>query len=151
MELPSTPEQFIADSKKYSDLLKQDEYWQKIPMLNNAKCFAALKDSQLVRFRGIVQDMHDPEIYLETFEVKVADNTTHTKCAKYRDSLNLAVGKIESKRTIGHYVNAYEHHLSHRKCTGMQSALPHSVFSLLAGDEHQLMLCCDILYYQCAT
>lgn len=93
MELPATPDQFIADSNKYLELLKKDDYWQKVPMLNNANHFTALKEAQLVRFRGIVQDMHDPEIYLETFELKLADNTTQTKCAKYRDNLNLAVSK----------------------------------------------------------
>lgn len=117
MDLPSTPEQFIADSNKYLDLLKQDDYWQNIPMLNNTSCFAALKDAQLVRFRGIVQDMHDPEIYLETFEVKLVDNSKHTKCAKYRDNLNLAVSKIVSKSTIEQYIKAHE-----------KSPLPHSVF-----------------------
>lgn len=86
-----TIDEFITNSSGLLEELKQDALWQKIPMVNNIADLSRLKDGQLVRFRGIVQDMLDPEIYLEQFEIKRDDNSTRIKCGKYRDNTNLAV------------------------------------------------------------
>lgn len=88
-----TPDSFMANTMEVLNFVNQDENWQKLPMLNNINNLTVLKDLQLVRFRGIVQDMLDPEIYLETFETKNADNVSLTRCSKYRDNLNLEVSK----------------------------------------------------------
>lgn len=86
-----TVDEFISDSSKVLEQLDQNAVWQKLPMLNNVADLSSLKDGQLVRFRGIVQDMLDPEIYLEKFQIKHSDESASIKCGKYRDGTNLAV------------------------------------------------------------
>lgn len=87
-----TPERFIDQSEKYLELLNTDEEVRKsIPLISSLKSYEQLKDAQLVRFRGLIQDMQDPEIYLETYQTKDANNTISTHKGKYRDNLKLKV------------------------------------------------------------
>ena len=65
----------------------------KIPLLNYVK-LDELKDSQLVRFRGMIQDMFDPEFYMERYEVATNNGTTIQE-GKYRDLWAIKVFKIE--------------------------------------------------------
>lgn len=45
-----------------------------------------LKNLYLVRFRGMIQDMHEPEYYLEKFEVRNEDTQeTSIRIGKYID------------------------------------------------------------------
>lgn len=83
-----TPEYFISHSE---EALKAINEVHKIPLLNNVDDFSNLKDSQLIRFRGIVQDMHDTEIYLEKFETKSSANEKNIRYGKYRDNTKLEV------------------------------------------------------------
>lgn len=65
--------------------------WNQIPLLNYVPLHT-LQDNSLVRFRGMVQDMMDPEIYLEKYLVKNSaddDNFAQNRLqnGKYRDTL----------------------------------------------------------------
>lgn len=86
-----TPEYFITHSE---EVLKGIEDAKKIPLLNNLDDFSNLKDTQLIRFRGIVQDMHDSEIYLEKLETKTCANEKKIRNGKYRDNTKLEVFSI---------------------------------------------------------
>lgn len=93
MELPSTPEDLESrDMKRLKELLQDSKRWHSIPLLNHTPLHK-LKDQGLVRFRGMVQDMMDPEIYLERYEVKSGDGNTRLQLGKFRDCLRL--GKDE--------------------------------------------------------
>ncbi|XP_016994128.2 mini-chromosome maintenance complex-binding protein [Drosophila takahashii] len=95
MDLPSTPEELAAqhrDSAGLKDLLKDPSRWHSIPLLNYTPLHK-LKDQTLVRFRGMIQDMMDPEIYLERYEVKSPDGGKRLQDGKYRDCLKLATGE----------------------------------------------------------
>jgi len=41
----------------------------------------------------MIQDMMDPEIYLERYEVKTPDSSKRLQDGKYRDCLKLATGE----------------------------------------------------------
>lgn len=58
---------------------------KQIPLLNVNELHD-FKDSTLVRFRGMIQDMHGPEFYLEKFEI-INENTKETslKSGKFKD------------------------------------------------------------------
>ncbi|XP_016987537.1 mini-chromosome maintenance complex-binding protein [Drosophila rhopaloa] len=89
MNLPSTPDELDAQHK---DLLKDSSCWHSIPLLNYTPLHK-LKDQTLVRFRGMIQDMMDPEIYLERYEIKSPDGGKRLQDGKYRDCLKLANGE----------------------------------------------------------
>ncbi|XP_060666075.1 mini-chromosome maintenance complex-binding protein [Drosophila nasuta] len=90
MELPKTPDELSAqDLARCKQLLEDPAKWHSIPLLNHTPLHK-LKDLGLVRFRGMVQDMMDPEIYLERYEIKSANGTTRLQEGKYRDCLRLA-------------------------------------------------------------
>lgn len=64
-----------------------------IPLLNYwpPQDFA---DHTLVRFRGMIQDMWDPEFYLEKYEVKRKDGSgddVRLQDGRFRDTLELKV------------------------------------------------------------
>ncbi|XP_017070007.2 mini-chromosome maintenance complex-binding protein [Drosophila eugracilis] len=95
MDLPKTPDELVAQhsgSSELKDLLKDPSRWHSIPILNYTPMHK-LKDQTLVRFRGMIQDMMDPEIYLERYEVKSPDGSQHLKDGKYRDCLKMATGE----------------------------------------------------------
>lgn len=91
MELPSTPDEH-RDSAGVRELLKDLTRWHSIPLLNYTPLHK-LKDRTLVRFRGMIQDMMDPEIYLERYEVKSPDGSKRLQDGKYMDCLKLAAGE----------------------------------------------------------
>ncbi|XP_017041399.2 mini-chromosome maintenance complex-binding protein [Drosophila ficusphila] len=95
MDLPSTPEELAPQHKDTSvlnDLLKDPSRWHSVPLLNYTPLHK-LKDQTLVRFRGMIQDMMDPEIYLERYELKSADGSRRLQNGKYRDCLKLSTGE----------------------------------------------------------
>lgn len=62
-----------------------------IPLINS-NASHNLPDNSLVRFRGMVQDMHNPEFYFEQFEIfNTATNEVKNKSGKYRDTANILV------------------------------------------------------------
>ncbi len=63
-----TAQYFIENKEKCLEVIKQQEHFQKIPSLNQVKA-ENLKNGQMVRFRGFIQDALEPEYFLETYEV----------------------------------------------------------------------------------
>lgn len=81
-----TPETFLQSQSDNLSLLENDKNsWTKIPFLNHQKLHE-IKDQTLVRFRGMIQDMLDPEIYLEKYLVKSGSNERIQE-GKFRDTL----------------------------------------------------------------
>lgn len=86
-----TPEYFVSNSENCLELLKNDSEWDKIPFLNHAN-LSELRDTTLVRFRGMVQDMFNSEIYLQEYDVVNANGiSTRLQNGKYRDMLHVQV------------------------------------------------------------
>lgn len=81
-------EEYLRDESYYLKLLENKECWRKIPYLNYTPLHE-LKDLSLVRFRGMIQDMLDPEIYLEKYKVVSSDGKQRLQNGKYRDCLVL--------------------------------------------------------------
>lgn len=95
MDFPTTPDELAAqgmESTALKDLLKDSSRWHSIPLLNYTPLHK-LKDQTLVRFRGMIQDMMDPEIFLERYEVKSPDGSKRLQDGKFRDCLRLAPGE----------------------------------------------------------
>lgn len=65
-------------------------------MIYSLKYFISA-DMQLVRFRGLVQNMLDPEIYLESYQTKTDAETLTLRKGKFRDNLKLEVSIIVVK------------------------------------------------------
>ncbi|XP_049289151.1 mini-chromosome maintenance complex-binding protein [Anopheles funestus] len=83
-----TPEYFIAHESACVKQLSVDTVWFSIPLLNCTE-LAHLPDGCLVRFRGMLQDMQDPECYLERYTVrsKSDGSVVRQQNGKYRDIL----------------------------------------------------------------
>lgn len=86
-----TPELFMEKSAEVLEALSTDQVRSKIPLISNWEHFGRLKDMQLVRFRGLIQNMLDPEIYLETYQTKCDDGLRTLRKGKFRDNLKLKV------------------------------------------------------------
>lgn len=85
-----TPETFLQNQTDNLNLLETNKVdWKKIPFLNHEKLHE-IKDHTLVRFRGMIQDMVDPEIYLEKYLVKAGSNERIQE-GKFRDTLVFGV------------------------------------------------------------
>ena len=81
-----TPEHFIANLSNSTMILEDSDSLKEIPLLNNAPLYN-FRDRQLVRFRGMVQDMHDPEYYFQQYEVKnIQTETSEVRCGMYIDA-----------------------------------------------------------------
>lgn len=80
--------EFLEDESIYLKKLENIESWREIPCLNYTPLHE-LKDLSLVRFRGMIQDMLDPEIYLENYKVISTEGTSRLQNGKYRDCLFL--------------------------------------------------------------
>lgn len=87
-----TPELLVNSSEEILQILNDDSIWKQIPLISNMDNFDKLKEMQLVRFRGLIQDMMDPEIYLQTFQTTNTENNLCTRNGKYRDNIKLEVG-----------------------------------------------------------
>lgn len=86
-----TPEHFIANLSNSSVILEDSDSLSEIPLLNNAPLHN-FTDRQLVRFRGMVQDMHDPEYYFQQYEVKnTQTETSEVRCGMYTDAARCSV------------------------------------------------------------
>lgn len=68
--------------------LRKEEIWEKVPLLNIESVGHSVKEGQLVRFFGMVQDMFDPQHSIHQYEVlKTHANHKEIRCAKYRQDL----------------------------------------------------------------
>lgn len=86
-----TPESFAQRSNEILKIVSDEAVRAKIPLISNWENFNQLKDMQLIRFRGLVQNMMDPEIYLETYETKDDNDVVKTRKTKFRDNIQLEV------------------------------------------------------------
>uniref|UniRef100_A0A1B6E8K5 Mini-chromosome maintenance complex-binding protein n=1 Tax=Clastoptera arizonana TaxID=38151 RepID=A0A1B6E8K5_9HEMI len=67
--------------------LNKEENWNRLPLINSCS-HQNLKDGQLVRFRGMIQDMYNPVLYFSSYAVRnTKTNETLIRCGKYKDSL----------------------------------------------------------------
>ncbi|KAH8377000.1 hypothetical protein KR093_002667, partial [Drosophila rubida] len=90
MALPKTIDELTSQDIAFCrELLENPATWHSIPLLNHTPLHK-LNDQALVRFRGMVQDMMDPEIYLEQYEIQSADGSRRLQQGKYRDCLRLS-------------------------------------------------------------
>ncbi|CAB3259595.1 unnamed protein product [Arctia plantaginis] len=84
-----TPDIWLANEEAWKAKLLKLPNWHQIPLIN---CNAShhLPDGTLARFRGMIQDMHNPEFYFEQFEVyNSVTNEVKNKTGKYRDTANI--------------------------------------------------------------
>lgn len=101
-----TPESLVERQSEILDAVSNGNVRAKIPLISNLENFDQLNDGQLVRFRGLVQNMYDPEIYLEQYQVKDAENAVHTRTGKYRDNLKLKVKRNDIERSVLQSISA---------------------------------------------
>ncbi|XP_076398019.1 mini-chromosome maintenance complex-binding protein [Megachile rotundata] len=80
-----TPEYFIANKSSCNSVLECTEALMKIPLLNNEPVHN-FRNQQLVRFKGMIQDMHNPEYYFKQYEVKnIETEAREVRCGMYMD------------------------------------------------------------------
>lgn len=69
----------------FEEKLSTEEAWKSIPSMN-ATPNHDLVDGQLVRFRCMIQDMFDPEFYLNKYEVRdLSSGAVRMETGRYRD------------------------------------------------------------------
>ncbi|XP_063382766.1 mini-chromosome maintenance complex-binding protein [Cydia fagiglandana] len=84
-----TPDSWLANEQTWKENLLKLPNWYQIPLINS-NASHNLPDGTLVRFRGMIQDMHNPEFYFEQFEVFNSEtNEVRSKSGKYRDTANI--------------------------------------------------------------
>ncbi|XP_032520628.2 mini-chromosome maintenance complex-binding protein [Danaus plexippus] len=84
-----TPELWMANEESWKEKLLKLPNWNKIPLVNS-NASHNLSDGKLVRFRGMVQDMHNTEFYFEHFEVlNTVTNEIKIKTGKYTDTAHI--------------------------------------------------------------
>ncbi|XP_071442064.1 mini-chromosome maintenance complex-binding protein [Hetaerina americana] len=84
-----SPRDWESKRAECAQLLKDHLLWEKIPLVNNTPLHN-LADKQLVRFRGMVQDMFNPEFYLSTYEVLNKETgDKRVESGKYRDTTSM--------------------------------------------------------------
>lgn len=70
--LPESPEDFLGvKHNMYVDLLANPSTFVNVPLLNYTPLHGLKINNLLLRFRGMIQDMRDPDFYLKTYNVKV--------------------------------------------------------------------------------
>lgn len=88
---PLTLAEYLQNETEVRQQIETHTFPGYIPLLNHwpAQDFA---DQTLVRFRGMIQDMWDPEFYLEKYEVKRKDGgEMRLQDGRFRDTLELKV------------------------------------------------------------
>ncbi|XP_063238088.1 mini-chromosome maintenance complex-binding protein [Bacillus rossius redtenbacheri] len=76
-----------ANTEECRQHLKSDDAWESIPLLCQVPS-DELVDGQLMRFRGMIQDMYDPEFYLSQYEVvSKADGCSSVRSGKFKETI----------------------------------------------------------------
>lgn len=84
-----TPNIWMLNEEGWKDKLLKLPSWHKIPLINS-NASHNLPDGCLVRFRGMIQDMHNPEFYFEQYEIYNSEtNEVKLKSGKYTDTANI--------------------------------------------------------------
>ncbi|XP_028045441.2 mini-chromosome maintenance complex-binding protein [Monomorium pharaonis] len=95
-----TPEYYVSNQSECQQILEDPKVLAEIPLLNIVQSHD-IKDKELVRFRGMIQDMYNPEYYLKEYEVKNIDTgNSDVRCGMYMD-----VARCLSHEEISLYSN----------------------------------------------
>ncbi|KAK3921245.1 Mini-chromosome maintenance complex-binding protein [Frankliniella fusca] len=71
--------------KAFEHIVQDPHNWNQIPLINTIPNYE-LQDLQLVRFRGMVQYMHNPEYFMGQYEVEDKESKVKTtRSGRYRD------------------------------------------------------------------
>lgn len=66
--LPESPEDFLGERHdRYVELLENPRNWRKVPLLNYIPLHQLKQNNLLLRFRGMIQDIQEPEIFLKNY------------------------------------------------------------------------------------
>lgn len=76
-------DEYLENELAYKAQLENDQNRLSIPLLNYVPSHALL-DNSLVRFRGMIQDMMDPEMYLEKYEMQ-SETGSRIQNGRFRD------------------------------------------------------------------
>lgn len=80
---------WVTKEELYKEQLEKLSNLSQIPLLNCTPSHN-LSDGSLVRFRGMIQDMFNPEMYFKQLEITNSlTNEVTTKSGKYRDNCSL--------------------------------------------------------------
>lgn len=86
-----TPEYYVANQSDCQQILEGPDVLMEIPLLNNTQLHN-IRDKALVRFRGMIQDMYNPEYYFKQYEVKNTDTgESDVRCGMYMDAARCLV------------------------------------------------------------
>lgn len=81
-----TTEYYVTNQLSCQQILENPDVMREIPLLNNLQLHD-ITDKQLVRFRGMVQDMYDPEYFFKRYEVKNTNTgESDIRCGMYTDA-----------------------------------------------------------------
>lgn len=87
-----TPEYFINNEIECRRILQNK--WNTVP-LANVRHMHDFQDGAILRFNGMIQDMHNPEYYLSKYEVlNKSNNTAVLRNGKYIDSADCKENEI---------------------------------------------------------
>ncbi|XP_022205941.2 mini-chromosome maintenance complex-binding protein [Nilaparvata lugens] len=94
---------FIGKIDQCKDIIKDEEVWNKIPVVNYTPNNLLFHD-QLVIYRGMVQDMLNPVLYLSQYEVKNIDTgESSVRQGQFTDALDCKDNEeaiLESSATV---------------------------------------------------
>lgn len=86
-----TTEYYVTNQLSCQQILENPDVLREIPLLNNVQLHN-IADKQLVRFRGMVQDMYDPEYFFKQYEVKnTKTGESDIRCGMYADAARCLV------------------------------------------------------------
>ncbi|XP_072742432.1 mini-chromosome maintenance complex-binding protein [Anoplolepis gracilipes] len=99
-----TTEYYVTNQLSCQQILGNPNIVGEIPLLNNVQ-LQNITDKQLVRFRGMVQDMYDPEYFFKQYEVKnTKTGQSDIRCGMYTDA-----ARCSSHEEISFGSNKNEH------------------------------------------
>lgn len=93
----------LANQNACRDFLEKSENRALVPLLNHIENHA-IPNSSLVRFRGMIQDMLDPEFYLEKYSVS-GPAGTRMQDGRYRDTIVYETVTTHPFQSHQHLVN----------------------------------------------
>lgn len=84
--------------------LQDEEAFRQIPCLNDVQLVESVRPFTLVRYRGMVQDVFEPEMYVSAVQERDAEDAAGTqiklRTTKYRECVDTAPGRVIEE--LGH-------------------------------------------------
>lgn len=88
-----TSDYFLTNKSECLSRLGDEEFVSSISNLDVCP-LDEIKHGQLVKFRGMIQDIRNPEFYFEKYSVRNnVSQATEVRDAKYKDLIQLSVNK----------------------------------------------------------